>query len=133
MKRQPKREWIAYQGPAFTIEWYWDPQGRSPALEYFEGLTEDRQDGLLLLLKRMGDLGRIFDKTKFRSEGDQIFAFKPQPDRFLCFFTKGQKIIITNAFVKKGDKLPPTEKDRALQAKADFEKRVSKGTYYEAK
>ena len=133
MKKPPQRERIAYQGRAFTIEWYWDPQGRSPALEYFEGLPEDRQDDLLMLLKRMGDLGRIFDKTKFRNEGDQIFAFKPQPDRFLCFFTSGRKLIITNAFVKKRDKLPPGEKDRALRAKADFEARVRKGTYYETK
>lgn len=97
MNRLPKRELFAYQGPAFTIEWYCDFQSRCPALEYFEGLPEDRQDDLLMLLKRMGDLGRIFDKTKFRNEGDQIFAFKPQPDRLLCFFTAGRKIIMTNA------------------------------------
>ena len=133
MKKPPERERIAYQGPAFTIEWYWDPQGRSLPLEYFDRLPENRQDDLLMLLKRMGDFGRIFDKTKFRSEGDQIFAFKPQPDRFLCFFTTGRKIIITNAFVKKSDKLPSGEKDRALRAKADFETRVRKGTYYETK
>ena len=86
-----------------------------------------------MLLKRMGDFGRIFDKTKFRNEGEQIFAFKPKPDRFLCFFTAGRKIIITNGFVKKSDKLPPGEKDRALRAKADFETRMKKGTYYENK
>ncbi len=131
MKKPLERDWIAYRGSAFTIEWYWDARGNSPALEYFEQLPEDRQDDLLMLLKRMGDLGRIFDKTKFRNEGDQVFAFKPQPDRFLCFFTTGRKIIITNAFVKKSDKLPPGEKDRALRAKADFEARVTKGTYYE--
>lgn len=131
MKKPLERDWIAYRGSAFTIEWYWDARGNSPALEYFDQLPEDRQDDLLMLLKRMGDLGRIFDKTKFRNEGDQVFAFKPQPDRFLCFFTTGRKIIITNAFVKKSDKLPPGEKDRALRAKADFEARVTKGTYYE--
>ena len=43
----------------------------------------------------------------------------------------GRKIVITNAFVKKSDKLPPSEKERALRAKADFEARVTKGTYYE--
>ncbi len=84
-----------------------------------------------MLLKRMGDFGRIFDKTKFRNEGDRIFAFKPQPDRFLCFFATGRKIIITNAFVKKSNKLPSAEKGRALRAKADFEARVRKGNYYE--
>jgi hypothetical protein len=95
-------------------------------------MSETRQDSLLMLLKRMGDFGRIFDKTKFRNEGDQIFAFKPQPDRFLCFFTSGRKIILTNAFVKKSDKLPSGEKDRALRAKADYERRVSQGVYYES-
>ena len=133
MNKRTKSELIAYQGPAFTIEWYWDALGRSAALDYFEELPEDRQDNLLMLLKRMGDFGRIFDKTKFRNEGDQIFAFKPQPDRFLCFFATGRKIIITSAFVKKSDKLPPGEKDRALRAKADFEARVKKGIYYETK
>lgn len=133
MKKPPEREWIAYRGPAFTIEWYWDAQGRSPALEYFERLLENRQDDLLMRLERMGDFGRIFDKTKFRNEGDQIFVFKPQPERFLCFFTTGRKIIITNGFVKKSNKLPPGEKDRALRAEADFEARVTKGTYYENK
>jgi phage-related protein len=133
MKERPKRELIAYQGPAFTIEWYWDASGRSPALEYFEELPEDRQDDLLMLLKRMGDLGRIFDKTKFRNEGDQIFALKPQPNRFLCFFATGRKIVVTNAFVKKSDKLPAGEKKRALRAKADYEARVKKGNYYEGK
>jgi len=133
MKKRQERERIAYQGPAFTIEWYWDAHGQSQALEYFERLPEHRQDGLLMLLKRMGDFGRIFDKTKFRNEGDQVFAFKPQPDRFLCFFTTGRKIVVTNAFVKKSAKLPPGEKDRARRAKTDFEARVRKGTYYETR
>jgi phage-related protein len=131
MKEPSKREWIAYRGRAFTIEWYWNAQERSPALEYFEALNEDRQDSLLMLLKRMGDLGKIFDKTKFRNEGDQIFAFKPQPDRFLGFSAAGRKIIITHGFVKKSDKLPPGEKDRALRAMADYVARVKKGKYYE--
>src|SRR5438445_1420309 len=123
MKKPPARDRTAYRGPAFTIEWYWDPQGRSPALEYFDRLPENRQDDLLMLLKRMGDFGRIFDKTKFRNQGDQIFAFKPRPDRFLCFFTTGRKIIITNAFIKKSNRLTAGEKDRALRAMADFEGR----------
>lgn len=49
----------------------------------------------------MGEQGKIFDETKFRNEGDKIYAFKPQPDRYLCFFFQGKKIIVTNAFIKK--------------------------------
>lgn len=123
-------ERIAYRGDAFTIEWYYDEAGQSPALEYFNGSSEDHQDDALLLFRRMGDSGKIFDTTKFRSEGDKIFAFKPSPYRYLCFFFAGRKIIVTNAYLKKSQKLPPSEKARALKAKVDYESRVRKGTYY---
>lgn len=79
----------------------------------------------------MGDIGEIKNKTKFNNEGSKIYAFKPQPHRFLCFFFIGGKIIITNAFHKKTDKLPAGEKETALKYKKDYETRVSRGDYYE--
>jgi len=122
---------VLYQGTAFTIEWYYDEKGRSPAREFFLELTDERQSDLLALAQRLGEIGQIRDITKFRNEGDKIFAFKPQPERFLCFFFTGRKVIITNAFHKKSNKLPPGEKERALRTKKDFEERLKKGTYYE--
>jgi len=62
----------------------------------------------------MAKIGKILNVTKFRHEGDSIYAFKPKPDPFLCFFHSGKKIIITNAFEKKQDKLSPMEKKKAL-------------------
>jgi hypothetical protein len=61
----------------------------------------------------MGDFGKIIDKTKFIYEGDEIYAFKPHPDRFLSFFTYGKKIIVTNGFKKKSVKIPKNEKELA--------------------
>ena len=124
-------EYIAYKGTAFTIEWYFDEGLESQALTYFENLSPQQQDKLLYLFKRMGDFGKISDITKFRFEEDKIYAFKPQPDRFLCFFYTGKKIIVTNAFYKKTDKLPKSEKLAALKHKDDYELRVKKGEYYE--
>jgi hypothetical protein len=79
----------------------------------------------------MGDIGKIRNETKFRNEGDKIFAFKPQPHRFLSFFVEGRKIIVTNAFWKKQDKLPPSEKDRALNCMNSYKQRIKEGSYYE--
>ena len=124
-------EVVVYKGSAFTIEWYFDERGNSAAREYYEALSTERRVKLLKLVRLMGEIGRIFDTTKFRNEGDQVFAFKPQPDRYLCFFVTGKKIIITNAFEKKSQKLSQGEKDRALKAKSDFEARNKRGTYYE--
>jgi phage-related protein len=124
-------EYIAYQGLEFTIEWYHNERGKSQALDHFNQQLKEKQRGLLKLLKLMGDHGKIFDETKFRNEGDKIYAFKPQPDRYLCFFFRGKKIVLTNAFTKKTQKLPNGEKDLAIKAYQSYEKRVKEGSYYE--
>lgn len=126
-----KKEHIASQGDYYTIEWYYDKKGKSPALEYYHGLSLDQKMKLEYLFKLMACIGQIRNEQKFRSEGDQIYAFKPKPDRFLCFFYQGKKIIVTNAFEKKADKLPQREKEKALKAKDDYIRRCKEGAYYE--
>lgn len=126
-----KKIYIAWQASEFTIEWYFTTKGESPALEYFESLTKNRKKKLMSLFITITSLGKIFNKEKFRNEGDQIYAFKAAPDRFLCFFFTGAKIIVTNAYEKKTDKMPPREKEKTLKYKEDFLKRVNEGKYYE--
>jgi len=125
------KEYIAYSGEAYTIEWYFDSMGNSDVLDYFNNQSDIQKRKLLMLFKRMGDFGKINDIKKFRNEGEQIFAFKPQPDRYLSFFHSGKKIIVTNAFVKKSDKLPKREKEKSLARKLDYEQRTNGGSYYE--
>ncbi len=115
-----------YIGEAFTLEWYFDSKGESQPFEYFLEQEDAQKRKFLILVKRMGDSGKIMDKSKFRSEGDEIYAFKPQPDRYLCFFYSGKKIVVTNAFTKKSMKLPRREKQKCLSCKEDYEKRIQK-------
>ena len=122
---------IAFEGSRFTIEWYFDVRDRSQAREYFENLTVEEKKKLLFLFETMADFGKIRNEGKFRHEGDQIYAFKPLPHRFLSFFFTGSKIIVTNAFEKKVRKLPPNEKSRALSCREDYQERVKKGEYYD--
>lgn len=125
------KEYIIYVGSVFQLEWYFDEQGESEALEYFNQLSEQQQLKFLFLVKRIGDFGKISNKEQFRNEGDKIYAFKPQPDRFLCFFFTGKKIIVTNAFQKKTQKLPTNQKEKAIKYMNDFIQRHEEGTYYE--
>ena len=126
------KEFIAYQGDALTVEWFFDENGNSDSLNYFESLSDTQKRKVLMLFKRMGDFGKISDITKFRNEGDKIFAFKPQPDRFLSFFYTGKKVVVTNAFRKKTQKLPEKEKYLALQRMNSYDSRVnSGGDYYD--
>lgn len=122
---------VVYEGDIFTVEWYFTEKGKSPALDFYSSLDKMRRIQLLKLIKLIGDIGKIRNKTKFRNEGDKIYAFKPSPDRFLCFFTSGQKIIITSGFTKKTKKLPSNEKSKALRYRMDYFNRLEKESYYE--
>jgi Phage derived protein Gp49-like (DUF891) len=124
-------EYIAYKGQEFQIEWYFSPKGESQALEYYRQLTPAERIKVLKLFRMMAETGRIRDEAKFRNEGDKIYAFKPQPHRFLNFFVEGRRIIVTNAFWKKQDKLPKGEKERALKCMESYRTRTKEGNYYE--
>ena len=94
------KEFIAYQGNVLTVEWFFDEKGNSDSLDYFESLSDTQKRKTLMLFKRMGDFGKISDITKFRNEGDKVFAFKPQPERFLSFFYTGKRLLLRMDFVK---------------------------------
>ena len=127
LKTMDDKSCVIYSGEKFTLEWYYDQNGKSAAYEFYRKESEELQKKFLVLVRRIGDFGKIFDKTKFRHETDGIFAFKPQPDRYLSFFTDGKKIIVTNGFRKKTDKLPRKEKDLAMRYRQDYFERQSGG------
>ncbi len=125
------KEFVAYQGELLTIEWYHDEKGRSDALTFFNALSDSQKRKTLMLFKRMGDFGKISDVTKFINEGDKVFAFKPQPDRFLSFFWTGKKVVVTNGFRKKSKKLPKKEKALALKRMKTYCSKVEEDDYYD--
>jgi phage-related protein len=118
---------VIYTGEKFTLEWYYDKKGKSPAFDYFLEMSREQRRKFFALVKKMGDTGKILDITKFRNEGDGIYAFKPQPDRYLSFFTYNRKIIVTNGFKKKTEKLPKNEKELAMKYRQDYLERKSGG------
>jgi phage-related protein len=115
-----KESCVIYSGEKFTLEWYYDKNGKSVAYDYFVETTREQRRKFFVLARKMGDSGKIFDIKKFRNEGDGIYAFKPKPDRYLSFFTDGKKIIVTNGFIKKTDKLPKNEKELAMKYRQDY-------------
>jgi hypothetical protein len=91
--------------------------GKSPALKTYKSLDAQQRKRLLFLLKRMDDFGRISDKTKFTYEGDQMYAFKPQPERFFSgshvFLCKRVKLLLpTN--LERNNKNSLLKKKRGL-------------------
>ena len=133
MNKSRSEEFIFYQGERFQVEFYFNQKGEMPAKEYF--ILADQQIKLKLaaLVKQIADSGRLFDETKFRvvDKLEKIYEFKPKEERFFNFFYEGKKIIITNAYRKKGQKVDQRELDKAIKSKMDYVFRLKGGTYYE--
>ena len=71
-----EKECIIYKGQFFQIEWYYTEKGESQPYDYYKACDITQQRKFLMLCQRMGDFGKILDITKFRSEGDDLYAFK---------------------------------------------------------
>jgi len=134
MGNSPKQEdYVFYKGEKFQIEFFFTETGEMPAKAYFDASERHVQVKLLALVKRIAEAGRLFDESKFRSvdKKEKIYEFKPHAERFFNFFYEGHKIIITNAYRKKGQKVDPRELARAINLKRNYEMRVKEGAYYE--
>lgn len=116
---------LVYDGTLLRIEFYVAPSGIIPAEDWLEHLPLAAQQKFAALFARMGDTGKIWNERKFKhlTETDQLFEFKVEADRVLCFFFVGRRLIVTHGFKKTGDKTPKREIDRAETYKKDFERR----------
>lgn len=123
---KPPSTRLVYDGAALRIEFYVASNGVVPAEEWLDRLSLGSQQKFAALFARMGETGRIWNERKFKhlTETDQIFEFKVEADRVLCFFFVGRRLILTHGFRKSGDKTPKREIDRAEAYKKDFEGRV---------
>ncbi len=95
---------IIFRSVEDGFEWYVNEEGNSPGAKYYQE-----------------ELG----------EGDNLFAFKPKPHRFMAFFVKGKTVIITHGFLKKRDDLPPNEREKAKAYRRDYTDRNTTGCYYD--
>ena len=113
---------LVYQGSALRLEFYVSESGEAPAEEWLENQAELKQQKFAALFAWMGDQGKIWNERKFKhlTGSDQIFEFKSEDGRVLCFFMLGKRLILTHGFSKKGDKTPKGEIERAEAIKKDF-------------
>lgn len=111
----------------FDIDYYEDAAGHKPIEDFIEGLDckmKAKVFGRIALLEEYGSrLGMPFS----RHLGDGIFELRTSQGsditRILYFFFVGKRIIFTHGFVKKTQKTPKRELERAKRMRKDWEKR----------
>ena len=113
---------LVYSGERYSVYFHAETSNSSSVNDYFENCDDITQSSLLFLVKRMSDIGHIYDITKFRIEdrANKIYCFKPKSERFFCFFFSGKKIIITSAYTKKRQKLDRSELNRTIKIRNQY-------------
>ena len=127
-------DYIFYIGKKFQVEFYYTEDGTAPARELLENIDQKKVlVKLAAFVKMLADEGKLYDEQKFRivENKERIYEFKPGGFRFFNFFYTGKKIIITNGYAKKSQKIDKKELKRAINYKNSYRKRASGGKYYE--
>ena len=100
-----------------------------PLVEFLNEL-EDKQyggmvDGLFALFEHFSEVGVHIGKDlcHFVDQGENIYEFIKGDLRVLWFYAKGQRgiVVCSHGFVKKGQKCPAKEKNKAIRLKREFE------------
>lgn len=128
MAKTPEITRIVFQGEIFSIEFYVRPSGQALAEDWLETVPDSMQVKFAALFSWMGNQGKIANERKFKylTGSDQIFEFKADEGRILCFFFYGKRIVLTHGFRKKSAKTPKNEIERAEVLKKEFESRTVK-------
>lgn len=111
MRRDADRP-ILVRGSLRTIEYAVRANGSMPAKDFIEGLDENELRRLDTLFHRMADTGWIRDCQKFKQVDGKIYEFKRYQTRVGCFHVRN-RWRLTHGFIKKSDKWPKREIERA--------------------
>ena len=110
--------------PKFDVEFYETAEGDQPAREFMLSLDRKMRAKMTNMIALLQDNGYELREpySKHLSEGIFELRTKVGSDitRVLYFFYVDQRIILTNGFVKKTQKTPPREIERAKKYRADY-------------
>ena len=111
---------------SYEVEYYELADGSRPAEEFILAQNVKMRSKLFLTLEFLEERGPALREPYSKPLGDGIFEIRAKQgsdiSRVLYFFVVGRKIILTNGFVKKTQKTPTREIEKAKRYRADYQK-----------
>lgn len=108
----------------FTIEFYEKSNGDIPIENFLRGLDVKMRAKLVGLLEILQEKGNMLREPYSKHLEDGIFELRGRIgsdiSRVLYFFYYDNKIILTNGFVKKTQKTPKSELEKAKRYRKDY-------------
>ena len=112
----------------FTVEFYETKDGERPAEAFLNELDVKMRGKLVVTLKVLQEKGNRLREPYSKHLEDGIFEVRGKVgtdiSRVLYFFYYGGKIVLTNGFIKKTQKTPRSEIEKAKLYRKDFMERV---------
>ena len=111
----------------FEVEFCQLPNGREPVREFLMGLEIKMRAKLVDTISLLQDNGFELREPYSKHLTEGIFELRAKvgsdATRVLYFFYLNRRIILTNGFVKKKQKTPAGEIEKARRYRADYLKR----------
>ena len=115
----------------FELELYETEDGKEPVADFLDSLDNKMNAKLVALMELLEEKGPALREPYSAPVGDGIFELRcklgSNITRALYFFFAGKHIVVTNGFVKKTQKTPPSHIRLAKQRRADWIRRHDPG------
>ena len=108
----------------YEVIFYGKEDGTEPAKDFILSLDKKMRAKMLRTISLLADNGPELREPCSKPLGDGIFELRAKVgsdiSRVLYFFVVGKRIIMTNGFIKKTQKTPPAEIERAKRYRTDY-------------
>ena len=111
----------------WEIELYETESGKVPVYDFIKGLNKDMRSKAFHDIEVLEQYGNTLREPYSKYIKDGVFELRikyaSDISRIFYFFYVGNKIILTNGFIKKTQKTPIKEIEKALSYKKDYQRR----------
>ena len=113
---------------SYAVEYFELPDGSRPAEEFILEQDFKMQAKLFMALEFLEERGPMLREPFSKPLGEGVFEIRAKQgsniSRVLYFFVVGKKVILTNGFVKKTQKTPAREIEKAKKYRAEYLNRM---------
>ena len=108
----------------YEIVFYMNDKGEKPVVEFLDSLDDKMRAKMLLSIRIIKENGPMIRLPYSEELEDGIFELRAKSgtniSRILYFFVVGKKIVLTNGFIKKTQKTPKKEIEKAKKFRAEY-------------
>lgn len=114
----------------FIVDFYRTETNQCPVVDFLDSLPQKMRTKMLRTIELLENHGTELRLPYSEYLNDSIFELRAKQGtnitRVLYFFVVGRKVILTHGFIKKTQKTPAVEIEKAKRIRADYYRQEAK-------